>query len=249
MRPIEFACPSIGQLRVIGERLHDGHDFAVRSNADNAAIDYLLFLDSRGISSEFEQSLADKLITRISQSGKTYLLVCRPLELTIWATLIGFLGLNKLNPAKIITNMGFVDFTPKKQSILQDAVQQVESVVGRGTANFYYVENYALAGGRESIPLYAMHYGETYRHAIETIAKQHDMVILNSPLIAPGIAIERKRPLSFFSAQAESNAFNRSIRGAQVVDLPDFDETLTYDAVHFTHRGNELVFDRLKDYL
>lgn len=75
------------------------------------------------------------------------------------------------------------------------------------------------------------------------------MVILNTPLTDPGIAIERKRPVSFFSAQAESNAFNRSIRGAQVIDLPDFDESLTYDAVHFTHRGNELIFDRLKEIL
>lgn len=248
MQPIEFACPSIGPLQVMGERLHDGHDFVVRSNAENPAFDYLLFLDSRGISREFEDSLADKLITRISQMGKTYLCVCRPLELTIWATLIGFFALNKLNPTKIITNMGFVDFTPKKQSILQDAVRQVESVVGQDVADTRYVEDYASAGGGV-IPLYAMRYDETYRRAIEVIAAQHDMVIVNTPATDPGIAIERKRPVSFFPAQAESNAFNRSIRGAQVIDLPDFDESLTYDAVHFTRRGNELIFDRLKDYL
>jgi hypothetical protein len=248
MQPIEFACPGLGPLRVMGERLHDGHDFVVRSNAENSAIDYLLFLDSRGISREFEHSLADKMITRISQMGKTYLCVCRPLELTIWATLIGFLALNKLNPAKIIVNMGFVDFTPKKQAILQDAVRQAESVVAQGVAANCFVEDYVSAGGGV-IPLYAMRYDEIYRRAIEAIAERHDMVILNTPLTDPGIAIERKRPVSFFPAQAESNAFNRSIRGAQVIDLPDFDETLTYDAVHFTRRGNELIFDRLKDYL
>lgn len=248
MRPIEFACPGLGPLQVMGERLHDGHDFVVCSNTDNAAIDYLLFLDSRGVSREFEQSLADKLITRISQSGKTYLLVCRPLELTIWATLIGFLALNKLNPVKIITNMGFVDFTPKKQSMLQDALCQVESAVGLGVAETCFVEDYASAGGGV-IPLYSMRYNETYRRAIEAIAQRHDMMVLNTPLTDPGIALERKRPVSFFLAQAESNAFNRSIRGAQVIDLPDFDESLTYDAVHFTHRGNELIFERLKDTL
>lgn len=234
-------------MQVMGERLHDGHDFVVRSNTDNAAMEYLLFLDSRGISREFKHSLADKLITRISQLGKTYLLVCRPLELTTWATLIGFLAINELNPVKIITNMGFVDFTPKKQSILQNAIRQVESAVGLGVAETYFVEAYATEGG--AIPLYSMRYGETYRCAIEEIARRHDTVILNTPLTDPGIAIERKRPVSFFPALAESNAFNRSIRGARVIDLPDFDESLTYDAVHFTRCGNELIFDRLKDYL
>jgi hypothetical protein len=116
-----------------------------------------------------------------------------------------------------------------------------------GVAETCFVENYASAGG--GIPLYSMRYDETYRHAIEAIAQRHDMVILNTPLTDPGIAIERKRPVSFFPAQAESNAFNRSIRGAQVFDLPDFDESLTYDAVHFTRLGNELIFDRLKDTL
>lgn len=237
----------LGSLQVMGERLHDGHDFVVRSNAENEAIDYLLFLDSRGISREFEHSLADKLITRMSQLGKTYLCICRPLELTIWATLIGFLALNKLNPAKIITNMGFVDFTPKKQSILQYAVLQVEAVVGQGVASTRFVEDYCAAG--RGISLYAMHFDETYRRAIEAIAERHTMVILNTPLTDPGIAIERKRPETFFPAQAEANVFNRSIRGAKVIDLPDFDESLTYDAVHFTRRGNELIFDRLTDYL
>ena len=150
MQPINFACPTLGPLMVIGERLHHGHDFVVRSNAKNGVIDYLIFLDSRGISREFEHSLADKLISRIAELGKTYVLVCRPLELTIWATLIGFLNINQLNPAKIITNMGFVDFTPKKQSILLDAVDQVESVVGKGVADILFVEDYVAGGGGRS---------------------------------------------------------------------------------------------------
>jgi hypothetical protein len=248
MKSVEFDCSPIGPLQVLGDHLHDGHDFVVRANVGSDSFDYLLFLDSRGISREFENSLADKLTARILQLGKTYILVCRPLELTIWATLIGFLAINKLNPGKIITNMGFVDFTPKKYSILQDAIHQVESVIGKGVAKTEFVENYVSLEGQE-MPLYTMHYGVAFREAIESIAARHAMVIINTPLTNPAIAIERKRPAAFFSAQAESNAFNRSIRGAQVIDLPDFDETLTYDAVHFTRRGNELIFDRLKDYL
>jgi hypothetical protein len=248
MRLIEFACPGLGSLRVIGERLHDGYDFVVCSNAEHRAIDYLLFLDSRGIGRAFEHSLADKLIDKISQLDKTYLLICRPLELTVWATLVGFLAQNKLNPNKIITNMGFVDFTPKKQSILEDVVRQVNTVVGREVATAYLVEQYFSSGG-SVVPLFAMHYEDAYRCAIEALAKRHALVILNSPLVDSGIVIQRKRPDSFFPALADSNAFNHSITGAKVVDLPIFDETHTYDAVHFTCRGNELAFERLQDYL
>lgn len=248
MGPIEFACPKFGQLKVIGDRLHVGHDFVAQANTANEVFDYLVFLDSRGISREFDNSLADKLISKITSMGKTYLLVCRPLELTIWATLIGFLAINRLNPAKIITNMGFVDFTPKKQSILKDAVLQVDSAVGHGVAASFFVEDFVSSGG-ELMSLYSMQYAKDYRLAIETIAAKHPMVIINTPLTHRGIAIERKRPPAFFPAQAESNEFNWSIYGTQVIDLPDFDESLTYDAVHYTRRGNEVIFDVIRNHI
>lgn len=248
MGPIEFSCPNFGQLQITGDRLNDGHDFVVRSNAKSDAIDYLVFLDSRGISREFDNSLADKLISRITQMNKSYLLVCRPLELTTWASLIGFFALNRLSPAKVVTNMGFVDFTPKKVSILQDAVLQVEAAVGNGVAESYFVEEFLSTEG-EPISLYSIRYGIAYRAAIEEIALRHSMVIINTPQTDPGINIVRKRPPAFFPAQAASNYFNRAINGAKVIDLPDFDETLTYDAVHYTHHGNEVIFDKIKEYL
>lgn len=248
MGPIEFTCPNIGRLEVIGARLHDGHDFVVRSNAKQGVFDYLIFLDSRGISRKFDGSLADKLITQLAQWGRTYLLVCRPLELTTWATLINFIAINNLSPAKIVTNMGFVDFTPKKLSILQDAVQQVEFLVGRGVAESYFVQNF-VSSTSEEIPLYAMSYGDAYRNAIEAIVKRQSTVIINTPLIDAGMRLDRARPFAFFPALADANKFNRSINCAEVIDLPDFDETLSYDAVHYTGHGNELIFEKVKNHL
>ena len=140
--------------------------------------------------------------------------------------------------------MGFVDFTPKKKSILQDVVRQVELSVGPGVAHPYWVQNYTLSNG-SYVPLYSISYGEAYKLAIEAIANRSHLVILNTPLTKCSIKIERKRPASFFLAQADSNAFNHSIRGAQVIDLPDFDELLTYDAVHFTNLGNELIYSHI----
>lgn len=247
MRPIEFICPNFGVLKVIGNRLNDGHDFVALSNATISHFDYLIFLDSRGISREFNSSLANKLVSKITEMGKTYVLVCRPLELTFWATLIGFLKVNQLSPLKIITNMGFVDFTPKKLSILQDAIQQVEVSLGEGIAKSNFIENFSSTS--EWIPLYSMEYEVAYRVAIEDMAAKHQLMIINTPLTSTHISIERKRPPSFFSAQIKSNVFNRSILGAQVLDIQDFDENLTYDAVHYTSLGNEVVFDSIKNFI
>lgn len=248
MGPIEINCPNFGRLEVVGDRLNDGNDFVVRSSGRRDVLDYLLFLDSRGIGRGFEGSLADRLVSQISQRGGRYLLLCRPLELTTWATLINFITLNKLNPAKIVTNMGFVDFTPKKQSILQNASQQVEFLVGKGVAESYAVQDFVSSRGEE-IPLYSMTYGSAYRKCIEAIVVRQPTVIINTPLVDPAISIERERSRAFFSALTDSNEFNRSISGAQVVDLPDFDKMLTYDAVHYTSRGNDVIFDKVKDYL
>lgn len=248
MRRISFSCPKFGYLEVVGDRLHSGDDFLVKSNADNAAFDYLIFLDSRGVGREIDHSLVEKLVARIIEQGRTYLVICRPLELTTWATLIGFLSVNQLSPTKIITNMGFVDFTPKKLSVLQSTKDQAHAVLGKDVAESFFVEDFILSAGN-SVPLYSMRYSGQYRAAIESIAARYLVVVINTPLTSPKIAIERKRPLAFFSAQAESNAFNRSITGVKVIDLPEFDESLTYDAVHYTQRGSEVIFDRVKDCL
>jgi hypothetical protein len=246
---VEFDCLNFGSLKIIGDSLHSGHDFFVKSNAEgNEVIDYLIFLDSRGISRQFEQSLADKLISRIDRMQKTYLLICRPVELTIWATLIGFLAYNRVIPKKIITNMGFVDFTPKKRSILLNAIVQVESILGKGIAKSNFVENFFLSEG-DLAPLYSMNYDNAYRVAIEKIAANYPMLIINTPLTEDHIAIERRRPPSFFLAQAKANDFNESIKGALVVDFPNFDETMTYDAVHYTLLGNAIIYNRVKNYL
>jgi len=248
MGPIEFKCPGIGRLQVIGDRLHDGHDFVCRSNAVNGIADYIIFLDSRGISSKFDGSLAQKLTKHIAQSGGKYLLLCRPLELTTWATLINFMAVNKVNPSRIVTNMGFVDFTPKKVTVLQDAVQQVDYMVGQSVATSLFVQM-DLSSSGEEIALYSMSYGDAYRERIEDIVKQIPTLIINTPIVDAAISLERKRPKAFYAALADSNEFNHSITGAKVVDLPHFDELLTYDAVHYTQQGHDVIFDQIKQCL
>jgi hypothetical protein len=144
--------------------------------------------------------------------------------------------------------MGFVDFTPKKKSILEDAVRQVDACVEPGTAQPSAVERYTASSGEE-LELFAMSYGPAYRSGIETLADSSTLVVLNTPPVEPGIPIRRHRPSSFFAGLEATNRFNRLLRGATVLDFPVFDETCTYDAVHYTDRGNELIFEALSRHL
>jgi len=230
-----------------GERFNTGLDFQIMSNAKGNEVDELVFLDSRGIGREFRGSLAEKIITRTDLNG-SYVMVCRPLELTTWATLVNFMALNSIKPRKIITNMGFVDFTPKKPNLLDDAVEQVNYIIGKEVANSIFAENYISSTG-EIIGLYKMTYSNKYKQSIEYIVRNIPTVIINTPIVEEGIDIKRVRPHAFFTSLAQSEAFNQSIRGAQVVNLPFFDETLTYDAVHYTTLGNEVIFNVIKTYL
>lgn len=247
MEVLEFQCPNIGLLKMYGERFNTGLDFQIMSDAKGNEVDELVFLDSRGMGREFRGSLAEKIITRTDLNGG-YVMVCRPLELTTWATLVNFMALNSLKPRKIITNMGFVDFTPKKLNLLDDAVEQVNYIIGKEVAKSIFAENYLSSTG-EIIGLYSMTYSNKYKQSIECIVRNIPTVIINTPIVEEGIDIKRVRPHAFFTSLAQSAAFNQSISGAQVVNLPVFDVTLTYDAVHYTNLGNEVIFDIIKEYL
>lgn len=248
MKAIELICQNFKKLKVIGSQIHNGDDFIFKSNAKNSKINFLIFLDSRGIGSNFECSLAKKVTNQIAENGLSYVLICRPLNLTTWATLINFIIINELNPATIITNMGFVDFTPKKVAILKDAIEQVEFSIGKGVATTEFAENYTSSLG-EVIDLYFMNYSDKYKKAIESITNKIPTVIINTPNVSKDICIERARPHSFYVGLDKTIEFNQSIKNAKILEIPNFDKSLTYDAVHWTQQGNEIIFEKIKGYL
>lgn len=248
MDAFSLECPGYQPLRFVGERPHEGHDRLLTSNAHGHEVDLLCFLDSRGVSGEFSSSLARQLIGHAEARQQHYVMICRPLELTTWATLVNFLAANPIRPRQIVTNMGFVDFTPKKPDILVDAMRQVEARIGRDVATATFVEESTRLNG-EVLKLYSMQYSDAYAHTIERLLAAHPTVIINSPPVSPDCVFPRPRPASFFRALRESNEFNRALRGATIVDLPEFDTTLTYDGVHYTEHGNRLIYERVKEYL
>jgi hypothetical protein len=158
------------------------------------------------------------------------------------------LHLNSIEPAEIITNVGFVDFTPKKWAVVEEAIRQVEMLMGGGVAKARFVEKYESAAG-EQISLYCIQYANSFRQFVQEITAKYKCVVINSPTIGRDMILERQRPLAFFGGVEEANSFNRSLVGAHVVDPGTFTARETYDAVHYTNAGNEVIVNLVKDHL
>ena len=94
-----------------------------------------------------------------------------------------------------------------------------------------------------------MGYADHYKVKISDIIKSSSTYIINSPKLRPGIRLQRERPISFFRMIEEGNNFNKTLGAEKVIDLPQFDESQTYDGVHYTPHGNHVVFNEIKEYL
>jgi len=248
MRVIE--CKALPQkpLYFYGDKLWGGSDNFIASNSIDKSIDYLVFMDSRGLTGELSCSLVGKIITEITGLDKTYLVIVRPLELTTWATLLNFYVLNDLTFKNLITNMGFVDFTPKKKSICDDSIKQLERCVGNGEAVAVGIERYGSLDNRD-IELYSIEYSEKYRLMVQDIVSKQRTIIINTPQVPKDIKIERARPKSFFSAILEGNSFNLALADTIMIEADGFDESHTFDAVHYTVIGAEKIMKLLRKFL
>lgn len=234
-----------GEISLVGNKVYEGHDYYVKANAPLSDVKVILFFDSRGVSKNWESSLLKKLLEYFESSS--YLIVARPLELTTWPTLYNFLGLNRLSPELLITNIGIVDFTPKKYSLCQLMVEQVMFDGEAGVSSILPLETYQLSNGQEEM-LFSVDYSEQYKQHLKSFFFNVPILAIKTPAVDPGINIERIRPASFFTQLHKTNKFIDML-GCTSIDLGCFDNRLTYDAVHWTREGNELVFDKIISHL
>jgi hypothetical protein len=235
-------------LLFYGNELNDRHDFKIICNGSIRQIDTLLFFDSRGVSYQFDNSLADQIISNLPENC-TFLLVSRPLEITTWMTLYNFIQLNKIIPRKIITNMGFVDFTPKKMSVIEKSISQYSLFFSKNDASIVFLEKYQTQN-EGVLDLFQQIYPKKFIFALEGMLKSCKTLILNTPLLVPGFHFERIRPTSFFDSILKTNQFNHSLKlPSIVIDFQSLDNNKSYDGVHYTSIGNILIFSQIKQYL
>jgi len=248
MRVIESKALPQMPLYFYGDKLWGGVDNFIASNSIDKSIDYLVFMDSRGLTGELSSSLVGKIISKITRLNKTYLVIIRPLELTTWATLGNFYALNDLTFRNLITNMGFVDFTPKKKSICDNSIKQLERCIGNGEAVAVGIERYSALDNRD-IELYSIEYSQKYRLMAQNIVSRQRTIIINTPQVSKDIQIERARPKSFFSAISAGNSFNLALADSIMIEVDGFDESHTFDAVHYTAIGAERIMELLRKFL
>lgn len=233
------------RIRLFGEKVYEGHDFLVKANAPLSAVELVLFFDSRGISKDWNSSLLKMLIAHYK--SKKYLVVARPLELTTWATLYSFFQLNRLSPKLLITNVGIVDFTPKKYSLCQSMVEQISAGFETENSVIESLESHLLSNGKDEM-LYSVIYPEQCKQLLKDFFLSTPTVAIKTPLVNQSIEITRKRPSSFFTQLEKSNDFIDEL-GCDSIEPGLFDHRLTYDAVHWTREGNRTVFDKIISYV
>ncbi|MCG9900343.1 MAG: hypothetical protein MH132_10110 [Hydrotalea sp.] len=235
-------------LLFYGNQLNERHDFRIACNGSVREVDTLLFFDSRGISKQFDNSLVDQIIKNLP-SSHTFLLVSRPLEITTWMTLYNFILINKIIPKRIITNMGFVDFTPKKMSIIEKSTCQYDLFFSKDEASVIFLEKY-LTKSDGVIGLFQQAYPQKFYFALHNLLNSFNTLILNTPLLVPDFLFERDRPSSFFDSLLLTNNFNHSLKiNGKVVDFNAFDNSKSYDGVHYTDKGNTHILECIKRYL
>lgn len=231
-------------LLFYGHELNDRHDFMIRSNCRLKEVEYLLFFDSRGISKSYEESLIKLIIDSIGNKAR-YLIIARPIEITIWLTLFNFLRMNEIRPQKIITNMGFVDFTPKKRSVIDQTIFQYTPFLIPEDAQVHNKEMFRLSNGDES-ELFTHSYPQSALDIFIPALHKQNLIIINTPELTPDFQYPRPRPTSFSKAVQESNLFNcMNFNKFPIISLKNFSIEDSYDGVHYTTVGNEMIFEKL----
>jgi len=237
-------------------KINIGDDFIIKKNTEDENFDYLIFLDSRGIYLENKKkSFGIKLYNYLIKLGKKCLLLNRIKYITVFYTLCNFIKNNpNLKFDNLITNVGFVDFTPKKQEIIDDIILQNEfrekkkNIIIQ-TSSFRLsnkkVENLSYTDISQDI--------DYIRKCL--IKNLKYVVLISTPVPLKTNKIDRKRPEEFYKNILLTNDFlfkltnfyKSSIHYGEIIKI--LDRNLTYDNVHYTEIGHNIFYKILKNYI
>lgn len=241
----------------LGERTSSS-DFLILSNANSPQeLQRLAFFDSRGkkiLPDEDSGFIANRLARYWDMRGEKYLVLTRTHASTTFFTLLNFLNNLQLNVSFLITNVGFVDFTPKKKSVIDDIMLQGEFLFRRDKIKIKILENYELSSGkREDMLALDLEY---FVENISEVLQRHcqEVVFIATHEIDHNVQFERVRPASFFQQLKETNKFLQKLKmraplTRTILDPPMVDGSIkdtVFDGVHFTRKAHELLFSKLQ---
>jgi hypothetical protein len=155
----------------------------------------------------------------------------------------------------LISNLGFVDFTPKKRSYLEDISIQAPNDLSVVNLPIHTFSVFTLASG-ESENLFAYNFRPlSYRIANELGRFFESVFLIDTLEVSAHEAWPRLRPREFYEQIRATNDCLKeiSISDAHIKLVSPFVESrpsyalFLYDAVHFTPMGHERVFLGLRD--
>ena len=228
----------------------DSPENYILANAITHKYDWLIFLDSRG--NQISSQSKDNFITfpeRISNQSinQSILFVSRPKYLTCFFSLINFLHKNEIKFKNLLTNVGFVDTTPKKNQTILDILCQA-SAVGVSLEKKFLC-TWKLGNG-EKTSLNTCYYDDICINYICDVIKTFffHSYFLTTPVISEHkISLCRKRPYSFFMQLQEANTLIKKIAlgtEGSIIDI-SYHGINTYDGVHYTENDHNLIFEIL----
>jgi len=247
-------------------------DFLLKSSHKDVQkyYDVLVFTDSKGSVANFvdhsteyvtdleDNSLwTDELIKQLEKQNLSFILVSRPKILTIFFTLINFLKNNDITFNYLITNIGFVDLTPKKMENMEDIVLQTPSEKYQKGLSYRKLSPYKLSSG-EKQHLYTFNYGDIETDIVKELESRFSYSLLIGCLeFSENIKIPRERPIDFFRQLNNTNRFlfdiaNKSykVHYLQPLKYPYGNlPALSLDAVHQSDIGHVVMFKLLKPYI
>lgn len=228
-----------------GELSNSPENLVIKSKTSEY-YDYLIFMDSRGAKVEKNStSFIDLLRIYFEKMEFSYLIVSRPLNLTIVASLLSFFDNTIIKFGRVVTNVGFVDTTPKKKNTLLDIKSQLD---GLGLGIEYKYQNlgyFNLASGiNEELGTFSIS-----ENSINALAKKlkninSKLYFLNTPEVLSNKGFTRCRPESFYSQIYKSNELVKKISdeaGGHLIDISKVGID-TFDGVHFTDIGHKACY-------
>ena len=228
-----------------GNSFNKRKDFFIITNTASKNYFCLIFLDSRGSSYETKKNLIDFFKKHLKK--KNFLIIQRPFELTTWSSLLNFLELNKdISYKYLITNMGFNDFTPKKLSLVKNALQQTNFLFRHKYTKIKFLESF-FDQKKKLIKLYNIDYSKIYSKFISDYFYKKKIILINTPLLKKNTFFtKRPRPKTFIKMIQKTVEFNNKISTIKTLNFRYFSKKETYDGVHYTGKVYDKIFEALK---
>ena len=208
----------------------------------------LYYFDSRGsrISDSDSKSLYELILTNHVVDNQDLIIEVRPSELTTFASLLEYIYFFNGHISRLVTNVGFVDFTPKKKVLLEEHRSTCERL-GIEYEEMIVEKNYELSNG-ERCNLHSIHYKDSFIELLDRhLSHIPEITFLSTPTNFKNHELwKRIRPKCFFRGIQETNNFlNLVVNRIPRISLINLDDILTFDGVHWDSYNHFEIFKKL----